>query len=125
MEFATRAKKPTSDMASLLNEHSGGLTGEIASALKQYFDPQTGLLPQRIQSLIQNDGDLEKLLRSHLAPQDSMIARTLAAHLGEGSPIFKMLSPTDANGLQAHVAGALEEALRRPTSPDTGRLFAR
>lgn len=104
-------EKLMSDMASLLNEHSGGLTGEIASALQRYFDPQTGLLPQRIQSLIQNDGDLEKLLRSHLAPQDSMIARTLAAHLGEGSPIFKMLSPTDANGLQAHVAGALEEAL--------------
>jgi hypothetical protein len=104
-------EKLMSDMASLLNEHSGGLTGGIASALKQYFDPQTGLLPQRIQSLIQNDGDLEKLLRLHLAPQDSMIARTLAAHLGEGSPIFKMLSPTDASGLRAHVAGALEEAL--------------
>ena len=110
-EIRHAGSKLMSDMASLLNEHSGELTGEIASALKQYFDPQTGLLPQRIQSLIQNDGDLEKLLRSHLAPQDSMIARTLAAHLGEGSPIFKMLSPTDANGLQAQVAGALEQAL--------------
>ena len=110
-EIRHAGQKLMSDMASLLNEHSGELTGEIASALKQYFDPQTGLLPQRIQSLIQNDGDLEKLLRSHLAPQDSMIARSLAAHLGEGSPIFKMLSPTDANGLQAQVAGALEQAL--------------
>jgi hypothetical protein len=110
-EIRHAGQKLMSDMASLLNERSGELTGEIASALKQYFDPQTGLLPQRIQSLIQNDGDLEKLLRSHLAPQDSMIARSLAAHLGEGSPIFKMLSPTDANGLQAQVAGALEQAL--------------
>jgi hypothetical protein len=110
-EIRNAGQKLISDMTSLLNERSGELTGEIASALKQYFDPQTGLLPQRIQSLVQNDGDLEKLLRSHLAPQDSMIARTLAAHLGEGSPIFKMLSPSDANGLQAQVAGTLEQAL--------------
>jgi hypothetical protein len=99
------------DIASVLNENSGELRGEFASALKQYFDPQTGFLPQRIQSLIQRDGDLERLLRSHLAPQDSMIARTLAAHLGEGSPIFRLLSPSDANGLQAQLADALAQAL--------------
>jgi hypothetical protein len=110
-EIRNAGQRLMSDMTSLLTERSGKLTGEVAGALKQYFDPQTGLLPQRIQSLIQNDGDLEKLLRSHLAPQDSMIAKTLAAHLGEGSAIFKMLSPTEANGLQAQVAGALEQAL--------------
>jgi hypothetical protein len=110
-EIRNAGQKLMSDFKSLLVERSGDLTNEITSALKQYFDPQTGLLPQRIQSLIQNDGDLEKLLRSHLAPQDSVIARTLAAHLGEGSPIFRMLSPTDANGLQAQIAGALEQAL--------------
>jgi hypothetical protein len=111
-EIRHAGQKLMSDMTALLTERSGKLTGDVASALKQYFDPQTGLLPQRIQSLIQNDGDLEKLLRSHLAPQDSMMAKTLAAHLGEGSPIFKMLSPTEANGLQAQVAVALEQALK-------------
>lgn len=110
-EIRNAGQKLMSDLNSLLAERSGELRNEITSALKLYFDPQTGLLPQRIQSLIQNDGDLERLLRSHLAPQDSLIARTLAAHLGEGSPIFRMLSPNDANGLQARVATALEQAL--------------
>ncbi len=110
-EIRNAGQKLMSDVKSLLMERSGDLTNEITSSLKQYFDPQTGLLPQRIQALIQNDGDLEKLLRTHLAPQDSVIAKTLAAHLGEGSPIFRMLSPNEANGLKAQVAGALELAL--------------
>ena len=46
-EIRHAGQKLMSEMASLLNEHSGELTGEIAGALKQYFDPQTGLLPQR------------------------------------------------------------------------------
>lgn len=110
-EIRNAGQKLMSDVKSLLMERSGELTNEITSSLKQYFDPQTGLLPQRIQALIQNDGDLEKLLRTRLAPQDSVIAKTLAAHLGEGSPIFRMLSPNEANGLKAQVAGALELAL--------------
>ncbi|HEV8414178.1 MAG TPA: hypothetical protein VGQ49_11325 [Bryobacteraceae bacterium] len=110
-EIRNAGQKLMSDVKSLLMERSGDLTNEITSSLKQYFDPQTGLLPQRIQALIQNDGDLEKLLRTHLAPQDSVMAKTLAAHLGEGSPIFRMLSPNEANGLKAQVAGALELAL--------------
>jgi hypothetical protein len=100
-----------SDMTYLLDQRSVEITRELNMTLKQYFDPQTGLLPQRIQSLVQNDGDLDKLLRSHLSPQDSMIARTLAEHLGVGSPIFKMLSPTEANGLRAQVTEVLEKVI--------------
>jgi hypothetical protein len=40
-----------------------------------------------------------------------VLARTLASHLGEGSPIFRMLSPTEADGLRAHVERTLETAL--------------
>ena len=40
-----------------------------------------------------------------------MLARSLATHLGEGSPIFRLLSPTDANGLRAQLAKSIEGAL--------------
>src|SRR5260370_18596948 len=49
-EIRNAGQKLMSDMTSLLNEHSGELTGDIASALRQYFDPQTGLLQPRIPS---------------------------------------------------------------------------
>jgi hypothetical protein len=99
------------ELRELLTERGSKITGEIGSALRQYFDPSTGTLPQRIESLIRNDGDLERALRAHLAPENSTIARTLAAHLGEDSPLFKLLSPDDAQGLKARIQSMLGEVL--------------
>src|SRR5436305_13355923 len=80
----------------LLVDRSTKISTEMASALKTYFDPGTGTLPQRIESLIRNDGELEKALRTHLAPENSMLARTLSVHLGEATARFRMLSPGTA-----------------------------
>ena len=82
-----------------------------AGALRQYFDPTTGALPQRIEALLRNDGELDRALRTHLAPENSTIARALAVHIGEGSPLFKLLSPTDATGLKAQISAMLESVL--------------
>jgi hypothetical protein len=95
----------------LLSARATETSERVASALTQYLDPQSGLLPQRLQALVREDGELERLLRAHVGADDSMLARSLATHLGEGSPIFKLLSPTDANGLRAQLARSLEDAL--------------
>ncbi len=95
----------------LLASRGKEITSGIAGALQQYFDPATGTLPQRIESLIRNDGDLERVLRAHLAPENSTIARALAAHLGEGSPLFRLLSPDDAQGLKVRIESMLEQVL--------------
>jgi len=97
------------DLGELLSLRGGEITAGIASALRQYFDPTTGTLPQRIESLIRNDGDLERALHSHLAPENSTISRALAAHLGEGSALFKLLSPDDAQGFKARIESMLKE----------------
>jgi len=99
------------EVRQLLAARATETTERVASALTQYLDPQSGVLPQRLQALVREDGELERLLRAHLGADDSMLARSLAAHLGEGSPIFKLLSPTDANGLRAQLTNALEAAL--------------
>lgn len=99
------------EVRQLLSARATETTERVASALTQYLDPQSGVLPQRLQALVREDGELERLLRAHVGADDSMLARSLAAHLGEGSPIFKLLSPTDANGLRAQLTKALEEAL--------------
>src|SRR5438552_3260661 len=51
----------------VLHEHSAKVTGEVAASLKGYFDPASGLLPQRLESLVKRDGDLDALLGRHLA----------------------------------------------------------
>jgi hypothetical protein len=102
------AQHMLADLGQLLSHRGADITNEISSALRQYFDPSSGALPQRIEALLRNDGELDRALRAHLAPENSTIAQALSAHFGEGSAIFKLLSPTDASGVKAQVEGVLE-----------------
>jgi G:T-mismatch repair DNA endonuclease (very short patch repair protein) len=99
------------ELRELLSERAAETTERVASALTLYLDPQSGVLPQRLQALLREDGELDRLLRAHVGGDDSLLARSLAVHLGEGSPIFKLLSPTDASGLRAQLTKTIEEAL--------------
>ena len=99
------------ELRELLSARATEMTERIGSTLTQYLDPHSGALPQRLHALVRRDGELDQLLRSHVGTDDSVLARSLAAHLGQGSAIFKMLSPTDAGGLRAQLTRTLEEAL--------------
>ncbi|HEV8323622.1 MAG TPA: hypothetical protein VG389_18535 [Myxococcota bacterium] len=104
-------EKLVADVRDLLSSRAGEMTAKIAGTLAQYFDPRNGVVEQRFQSLVQKDGEMERMLRQHLGPDESVLARTLAMHLGEGSPIFKMLAPDEATGLRAGLEKTLEHAL--------------
>ena len=103
--------KLIADIRLLLAERASDLTNGIAASLTQYFDPASGLMTQRLESLLKKDGDLEYVLNQHLGSQDSVLAKTLASYLGEQSPVFKLLSPGDAQGIRAQVENTLTEAL--------------
>jgi hypothetical protein len=90
----------------LLSERGTKITSEIGSALRQYFDPATGALSQRVESLLKQDGDLERALRQHVGPGNSTIAKPLEEHLG---PLLTVLSPDDAVGLKARIKCMLED----------------
>lgn len=105
------AQNMLQDLGQLLSQRNAETSNSITSALRQYFDPASGLLPQRIEALLRRDGELDRSLRAHLDPENSTIAAALTAHLGEGSPIFKLLSPTDSNGVKSQVQGAIEGVL--------------
>jgi hypothetical protein len=100
------------EVRELLSTRATQLTGQLAGTLERYFDPQSGLVPQRIESLVRKDGELERVLRDHLAADESTLARTLASHVGDHSPLFRLLAPGEANGLLSQVAASLEAALR-------------
>jgi hypothetical protein len=104
-------QKLLSDVRELLTVRATELTSHLSGALAQYFDPKSGALPQRLEGLLQQGGELERFLRQHLGSDESTLARTLASHLGDGSPIFKLLSPTEAGGLRAQVAETIGVAL--------------
>src|ERR1019366_3575035 len=100
-----------SEVRELLSTRVTEMNERVASTLTQYLDPQSGALPQRLHALVRQDGELERLFRSQIGADDSLLARSLAAHLGEGSPPFKLLPPTDAAGLRAQISTPVEEAL--------------
>ena len=103
--------KLLADMRETLAQRAAELTGDMARTLTQYFDPKSGLLPQKIDRLVRDGGDLERVLRSHVG-DESTLARTLAVHVGEDSALLKMLSPAEADGLRAQIEQALGTALR-------------
>jgi hypothetical protein len=96
----------------LLVGHAGEFFTTISTTLSQYFDPAKGDLPQRLERLIKKDGDLEGMLCRHLDGEASTLARTLTQHLGEQSPIFRLLSPSQSEGILAALTSTLETALQ-------------
>jgi len=100
-----------SSLRDILTERGGQLASELGNSLARYFDPKSGFFPQRLEALLKDGGELDRFLRSHLGSNESTLVRTLSAHMGENSPIFKLLSPTEAGGLKAQIAETLAAAL--------------
>lgn len=98
-------------VGTVLHERNSNLSHTLAIALQQYLDPASGVLPQRIDQLAKRGGDLDSLLARHLDGDQSLLAQTLARHIGEQSPIFKLLSPKQSDGLMAVLTETLQNAL--------------
>jgi uncharacterized protein (DUF2267 family) len=105
---AAAGDRLVSEVRELLSTRASEMTREMATALSQYFDPQSGLVTRRLQTLVQKDGELERVLASHVGGDESAMARTLSGQL---EPLFRMLSPTQADGLRAQLEKTVEHAL--------------
>jgi hypothetical protein len=92
----------------LLREEGNQLTQNLAEALNRYFDKESGELPRRLESLVKQDGDLERFLRQHLGPDSSTLAKTLNQHL---EPLLRLLDPDQASGIQARIGELLGQAV--------------
>lgn len=96
----------------LLTTNTAAFLGNVSSTLKAYFDPADGHLPQRLDRLIKKDGELQVILGQHLDGDESVIARTLGKHIGKESPLLRLLSPEESQGVIAALNRAIGEALR-------------
>lgn len=99
------------DIRDLLTKRATKLSEGMAAEFGKYFDKESGVLTQRLDSLVKGDGELERVLTKYVGEDDSVVAKALARQLGKDSPIFKLLSPTDSAGLRAQVEETLKEEL--------------
>ena len=83
----------------------------IAATLREYFDPQDGKFNERVDRLIRQDGEIERVLRGHLSHSDRVLSDTLVKHVGEASPVLQMLSPNESNRFIATLRGSLDAAV--------------
>lgn len=94
-----------------LDGHQKGIAQELAGRLTEYFDPQSGRFSERVERLIKQDGELEQLLRRQVGLNGSELARTLATHVGQNSPLMALLDPERGDGFLGSLAASLEETL--------------
>jgi len=94
-------------------EHSRGeIHTSLTSTLKEYFDPKSGRFQERVDRLIKQDGELEQLLHRQIGTNGSELAATLAAHIGENSPLMKLINPEESDGLVSSIRTAIQGVLK-------------
>lgn len=98
-------------LANSLAEHQRGVVQQLTASLKEYFDPQSGRFNERIERLIKRDGELEHVLRGHVGVENSALAQTLSAHIGENSRLMRILDPQASDGLLSAVGAAVNATL--------------
>lgn len=86
-------------LQSRLEDHGKTLNDRLTHQLKEYFDPTSGRFQERVERLIQKDGELEQVLTRQIGQDDSSLAKTLTAHIGQESPLMRFLDPKRSEGL--------------------------
>jgi hypothetical protein len=99
------------DVARQLRAHTELQEQRIHDALARYLDPESGQLNERLRQLVGEGGALPHLLERQIGPHNSVLVETLVKHVGEQSPLFKKLSPTDSQGLLALMTERLQTTL--------------
>ena len=99
------------NMIKALDERQEAVTTRISNSLQEYFHPESGRFNERVRRLIGQDGELENLIRSQIAGDDSVLTQTLKSHVGVDSKLMKTLDPDSADGLVHSLAKATEKTL--------------
>jgi hypothetical protein len=94
-----------------LQSHATLIEQQLTRSLKEYFDPQGGRFQERIERFIKQDGELEQVLRRQIGEKDSELCKTLLAHMGVHSPLVKLLTPDESNGLTKALRDTVESQL--------------
>jgi hypothetical protein len=104
-------EKLLKDLKNALDGSRNDIHANLTNSLKEYFDPNGGKFQERIDRLIRQDGDLEKVLQRQVGGNGSVLAETLAENIGKNSPLMKLLNPEEANGLVSSIRSAISSVI--------------
>lgn len=88
-----------SDIDRQLRAHVEQHQATMGTVLARFFDPTDGQVHQRLAAFLDDHGVLARQLEKFLGPKNSVLAESLARQVGETSPLFKKLNPSETDGL--------------------------
>ena len=109
------AQRMIAEVDKLVTGNGNELRSKMTESLREYFDPSSGKLAERLDRLVRKDGEISTVLASHLDGESSKLAQTLrqslGAHVGENSPLLKLLSPNEKQGLLGRISDCVLQSL--------------
>lgn len=94
-----------------LESHRAGVTKQIGDSLREYFDPNSGRFNERVNRLIENGGDIERVIRQRVEEDGRRLVDNLGVHIGVDSPLMRTLDPNATNGLVMQLRQSTEATL--------------
>ena len=94
-----------------LEEHRRGVTEQVSNSLKVYFDPQSGMFNERVKRLVDDGGEIERVIGRQIGGDGSELVNTLAAHVGPSSLLMRTIDPNAADGLIRQLDETTKSAL--------------
>ncbi len=110
------------EMKEVLAKQLSANTEQVNSALQSYFDPTTGSLPQRLERLTKNGGELDSVLMGHLRGDASTIARELQSRVGPDSPLLRRLSPDQSDGILSAITKTVNDIVEQHRTSVVGEF---
>ena len=98
-------------MGNVLDNHQHTVNDKVNTCLKEYFHPDSGIFSTRVKSLVENDGEIERIIRSQIGADSSELVQTLTAWVGKDSPIMQTLDPNTSDGLTNQVSKSVEDVV--------------
>lgn len=99
------------DLKTALEGSRNEIHTNLTNALREYFDPANGRFQERVKRLIEQDGELEQVLQRQVGGSGSVLADTLAEHIGQNSPLMKLLNPEEACGLVSSIRSTVSSVI--------------
>jgi hypothetical protein len=96
-----------------LSAHHTQVEARVTGTLSSYFNPQDGKFNERVERLIKQDGDLERLMRSQVDASINSLKQTLDQYVGEGSTLSRLLTPGESNQLLNAIGDAVNSLVTK------------
>ena len=103
-------------LAGTLADYRAQTEALLQGTLKSYFDPSDGRFSERVERLVKQDGELERVMRAQIENNQRAITDVLTEFIGEGSPLLQVLTPDESNRFLAGMRQSLETALSGQSS---------